>query len=208
MAPQNAILSGATIGLMIAAPIGPMAILCLKRTLSAGFRAGLSTGAGASTIHLAYSGLALLGLQQASLWLTSHRGSLGMFAAAIMLLFAARALRRRPAGISAPAASRRSLLGHYLSAVAFNSLNPMLLVLLVGAMTSILVPRQSVAGAEPALLLFGVFLGSFAWWFALSSVVAFVGSWLDARVVRVIDISVALAMAGFGVAALARSVGQ
>lgn len=203
MAPQDAILSGATIGLMIAAPIGPMAVLCIRRTLNAGFGAGLSTGAGASTIHFAYSGIALLGLHQASMWLMSHRRPLGVLAAAIMLYCAVRTLRPRSVR-AATGASKRSLLGNYLSAVAFNSLNPILLVLLFGAITSIIVPRQ-LAGDDVALLLPGVFLGSIAWWCGLSGVTALVGSRLDQRAVRVIDATAGIAMAGFGLAALTRS---
>ena len=61
----SALASGTVIGLSIAAPVGPMAILCINRTLKAGMKAGISTGAGASTVHAAYASVVLLGLQQA-----------------------------------------------------------------------------------------------------------------------------------------------
>ena len=52
MGSQDALMAEASIGLAIAAPIGPMAIIVVRRTLMGGFLAGMTTGAGASTIHL------------------------------------------------------------------------------------------------------------------------------------------------------------
>lgn len=88
--------SGVVIGLAIAAPIGPMAILCINRTLSAGIKAGISTRAGASTVTVAYASAVLLGLQQIGPFLATHRPLMGTVSAGLMLLFACRILHRKP----------------------------------------------------------------------------------------------------------------
>jgi threonine/homoserine/homoserine lactone efflux protein len=64
MSTLPSLLAGAVTGMMIAMPIGPMAILCMNHTMNSGFGAGLSTGFGASTVHVAYSAVILLGLHE------------------------------------------------------------------------------------------------------------------------------------------------
>ena len=68
----SALASGAVIGLSIAAPVGPMAILCINRSLNAGVTAGISTGAGASTVHTTYASVVLLSLRHVGPFLLNY----------------------------------------------------------------------------------------------------------------------------------------
>ena len=79
----SALASGVAIGLSVTIPIGPMAILCIHRTLNAGIRAGISTGAGASTVQVAYTSLVLLGFQHVGPFLSENREVMGLASAAI-----------------------------------------------------------------------------------------------------------------------------
>jgi threonine/homoserine/homoserine lactone efflux protein len=67
MSALPSLLAGARTGVIIAMPISPMAILCANRTLNSGLWAGLSTGFGASTVHVAYSGVILWAFMKAGL---------------------------------------------------------------------------------------------------------------------------------------------
>ena len=127
----SALASGAVIGLSIAAPVGPMALLCINRTLKVGIKAGIRTGAGASTVHAGYASVVLLGLQQAQPILATCRPVMSVLSAGLMLLFAWRILSRKAAANSRSEAD--SVLRNYVSAIAFKCINPMLLVLLIGA---------------------------------------------------------------------------
>jgi threonine/homoserine/homoserine lactone efflux protein len=98
-----------------------------QRTLSAGIKAGISTGAGASTVQVAYASVVLLGLQQLGPILAGCRPIMSTISAGLMVFFAWRILRRKPSASSGLDAG--SVLRNYGSAVAFNCLNPMLLVL-------------------------------------------------------------------------------
>jgi hypothetical protein len=89
-----ALFSGIGIGFMVAAPIGPMGILCIQRTLASGIATGLATGLGAATVHLAYSAVAVIGLGViVQPWIDAHTVALSVLSGVIMLAFAIRANR-------------------------------------------------------------------------------------------------------------------
>ena len=60
--PADMFLRGLAIGVAVAAPVGPIGLLCINRTLTAGFAAGLATGLGAATADAAYGAVAAFGL--------------------------------------------------------------------------------------------------------------------------------------------------
>ena len=79
------LLAGAGIGFSVAAPIGPIGILCIQRTLTSGLAAGLLTGLGAATVHVAYGAVAIAGLGAiAKPWLDAHAVALGLISAALL----------------------------------------------------------------------------------------------------------------------------
>ncbi len=201
----SALASGVVIGLSTAAPVGPMAILCINRTLEAGIKAGISTGAGASTVHAGYASVVLLGLQQAQPILTTYRPAMSVLSAALMLLFAGRILRRAPAANSGPDGG--SVLRNYVSAVAFNCLNPMLLVLLVGAVGVVIGPEPPL-GPAVSMVLLGVFAGSAGWWIVLSAVTCAARGRLSLAITQGISRTAAVGMVGFAALSLARVAGS
>ena len=102
---------GAVLGLSIAAPVGPMALLCFRTTLARGFRVGVLAGLGVAAGDVFYASLAAFGLSAASALLTGRQGWLGLVGGLYLLWFGLCALRRgRPPrrAAAAPAASRPS----------------------------------------------------------------------------------------------------
>lgn len=200
----SALISGVVIGLSIAAPVGPMVILCINRTLKAGIKAGISTGAGASTVASAYASVVLLGLQQVRPLLASCRPVTSVISAGLMLLFASRTLSRQAGSNSGSDAG--SILRNYVSAVAFNCLNPMLLVLLVGVFGVVIGPEPPV-GQEVSLVLPGVFAGSVGWWIVLSAVTSTLRERLSVSLTQCVNRAAAIGMVGFAAFSLARVLG-
>lgn len=197
------LVSGVVIGLSIAVPVGPMAILCINRTLQSGMKAGISTGAGASTVQAAYASAVMLGLQQIGPFLAENRPLLTSFSAALMLLFAGRILRRKPGSNSDSEVG--SVFWNFGSAVLLNCMNPMLVVLLIGAV--------GVVGPEPPLgpalsmVLIGVFAGSVAWWIVLTAVTAALRARLSAGLLLGFNRVAAACMASFAVISLIQVLG-
>src|SRR5829696_5685258 len=90
------VLAGIGVGVAVAAPVGPMGVLCIQRTLCLGFAAGLSTGLGAATVHLAFGTVAALGLgAMISTWIgTGAAQALSLVSAGLLFWFAARILKQ------------------------------------------------------------------------------------------------------------------
>jgi threonine/homoserine/homoserine lactone efflux protein len=167
MTELSAMACGAEIGLSIAAPIGPTAVLCISRSMNAGIMAGISTGAAASTVHATYASVVLFGLTRVGPMLATYHVAMNAGSAGRMLLFAWRILHQRIDANEGPA--RDSVIWNYGSAVGFCCFNPMLFVLLIGSVGVVIGPEPP-GGSAIWLMLFGVFIGSVGWWVALSAV--------------------------------------
>lgn len=163
-----ALLMGASVGLSIAAPIGPTSMMCIERTLAAGITRGVAAGFGVATVHLIYGALAIsggIGLAQAVLCTT-----LVPFASGLLLLWFAVRILRRSTVLAVAHGGRRTLASSYCGAVSFGFLNPATPVLFAAA-TPTLIGGE--AASQAPFLISGVFLGSLVWWCALSG-----GIWL------------------------------
>jgi len=198
-----ALASGAGMGFTVAAPIGPMGMLCVQRTLACNAAAGLATGLGAATVHLAYSAIAILGLGSlAQTWMQANAFTLGALSGVAMLWFAIRS-RRSGAGTRGTSdIDRVPLKRAYLSAIALGVTNPVTIVLFFAASNAF--PNQP---AAPSLVV-GVFLGSTAWWIILSTVVATARSRFDANILALSSRLASLVLLLLGVFTLLRIAGK
>lgn len=201
MGHQQALLAGASIGLMIAAPFGPMAVLIIQRTLDRGFSTGMATATGASTINLLHAAIAIHGLNQAVLHLQDHRQALAALLAIVLLILAARSLvsvARPPTRVDRAGAS---LARNYLTAMAFNAVNPLGFALLLGAFSTVTGLTAQTPFTNWSIVA-GIFLGSIGWWLCLVSTTATLGCRLSPNYRKLLDVTAALAMAGLGFKAM------
>ena len=200
------VLTGLLIGLSIAAPIGPMGILCIQRTLASGMRIGLSTGLGAATMNLVYASLVVAFFGQAAGWV-EHRAHLIAACSGVFLLWtAARLFWRRAAG-PAGAPVRATAAGAYLSAAMLNATNPMSLVLMFALLSPVLGGAAAPVGWRSAALLGGLFGGAVTWWVCLSGATAALRRRLRPGVLVQVNRVAGALIAGYGLLALARSLG-
>lgn len=164
------LLKGAVIGCAIAAPVGPIGVLCIRRTLAAGRASGLATGLGAATADAFYGMVAGFGLTAISDFLLGYRLWLQGIGGLFLLGLGIRTFFARPAG-SGAAARAPSGLSSYLSSVVLTLTNPAT-ILSFAAVFAGLGFGQGVAGYRDATaLVAGVFLGSTAWWLILTAAV-------------------------------------
>ena len=152
------VLTGATIGLSIAAPMGASSILCIQQTLSRGLSTGFATGFGVATVHLIYSALAVVsGTLLLGAWFSAP--PILLLSGMLLLAFSIR-IYRRDLVIAEMSVGKRKLIASYCGAVGFGFLNPVTPVLFAAA-----VPGLATQGREalPAMIV-GVFIGSACWW--------------------------------------------
>jgi threonine/homoserine/homoserine lactone efflux protein len=177
---------GFTLGFIIAAGVGPISLLVIRRTLAAGRAVGLASGFGVATADATYGGIAAFGLSAISDLLVGGGRILGLVGGLFLLWLAWNAIRARP-GIEASVTERRGgLVGAYLSILGLTLANPMT-ILSFGALFA----GSGLTGSNPgesALITLGVFAGSSAWWVVLTTAIALLRTRVTARWLRAINI--------------------
>ena len=160
-------LAGLALGLAIAAPIGPMGILCIGRTMGVGVGAGIATGLGAATIHASYGAAAAYGLGTSGLWAGTSGIVFGITSAMIMFWLAMRMLRVPQLAMPGAPPLRKAghRVGMYASALAFGAVNPTTLLFFAAAVPTL---TQFQSPHAPVWLAAGIFTGSILWWISLS----------------------------------------
>jgi len=167
---------GLIIGFTIAAAVGPITLLVVRRTIDHGGIYGFASGLGVATADATYGAIAAFGLTAITSLLVSNHTLLGLIGGAVIVFLGIRIARSHPTG-PAPDAERPGLAGAFASIYALTMTNPLTIVLYAGVFAGIgLVAGSSFLDA--AVLTLAVWAGSTLWWVLLCSVVA----WLRGRV--------------------------
>ena len=162
-------LKGLIIGFSIAAPVGAIGVLCIKRTLTQGQLAGFVSGIGAATADSLYGCIAGFGLTFVSRFLTAQQFWLQVIGGVFLCYLGVKTFLDKPVKESI-LVNKSSLLNAYFSTFCLTLINPST-ILSFAAIFAGLGLTNTTYGSE-ALLIAGVFLGSAAWWLILSSSVS------------------------------------
>lgn len=204
----SAFLTGLAFGLALAMPVGPIGLLCIRRSLEDGFATGFATGLGAAVADAGYGAIAAFGLTAVSAFLLSWQDVLALVGGALLLWLGLASWRTPPAAAAAVRA-RRPLAAFAQTAVltAGNPQTVLTFAALVGGLGVGIGTGAADWGRASALVL-GVFLGSAGWWLVLAGGVA---GWLRGRLgegrIRWINRAAGAVIAGFGLVAIARGLG-
>ena len=193
---------GMIIGFAIAAPVGPIGVLCIRRTLAEGRISGLVSGLGAATADALYGAVAALGLTFVAEFLVGGQGWLRLVGGAFLLFLGVRTFLARPADRAAPAA-RSGLPGAYASALFLTLTNPTTILSFAAIFAGLGVAVGADGDVLSAMsLVLGVFLGSATWWFVLSGVTSLFRTRLSVRGLRWVNRISGAVIAAFGVLAV------
>jgi threonine/homoserine/homoserine lactone efflux protein len=187
--------------LAIAAPVGPIGLLCIRRTLAEGRLLGLVSGLGAATADGFYGSVAGFGLTSISGLLVGQQVWLRLIGGAFLCYLGVRIFTSRPA-TETVSATYRSLGSAYASTLALTLTNPLTILSFAAIFAGLGVAGQRHGFAQAGALVLGVFLGSAIWWCLLSGLVGLYRSRLTPRRLRWINRISGVAIAGFGVVAL------
>jgi threonine/homoserine/homoserine lactone efflux protein len=192
---------GFVLGFTIAAAVGPISLLCIRRTLAEGRVVGLASGLGVATADATYGAIAAFGLTAVTDVLVDWRRVLGVVGGLFLLFLAWRTFRAVPGEAAANGAGRRGGLGGaYVSTLGLTLTNPMTILSFAALFVGL-----DVTGAdavEAGLLTAGVFLGSAAWWVVLVSVVGALRSRVTPTVLRRVNVASGLLIGAFALVAL------
>jgi threonine/homoserine/homoserine lactone efflux protein len=190
-------LQSALIGLSIAAPVGPIGLLTIQRSLNQGAAAGLATGLGAAVADALYGAVGAFGVTALIGAMTGARVPLALGGGGFLLWLAWRSWRAPPAEQAAAAPGGADLLRCFAGTFVLTLSNPATILSFI-AVFGTLAGRMS-TGA-PWTMVSGVLVGSALWWLALSQVVAHGRRRFDARWRRRVNRASALLLAGFALA--------
>jgi threonine/homoserine/homoserine lactone efflux protein len=174
-------LKGIAVGAIIAVPVGPVGVLCLRRTIFEGQLAGLVSGLGAASADAFFGIIAAFGLTFISHWLLGYESVLRAAGGCYLLYAGAHALTRPTPAVEDRQSRPQSLFRGFASTFVLTVTNPITILVFLGIFEAL-----GLSGARATLLLAsmlvaGVWSGSFVWWLLLSLGIGVFRSSIGAR---------------------------
>lgn len=193
-------LKAIVLGLSIAAPVGPIGVLCIRRTLAQGRAHGFASGLGAATADAAYGLIGGLGLSIISTFLVNQNMVLRLIGSVFLCYLGVRTLLDSPAAAAATSPIATSgLLSSYASTLALTLTNPMTILSFAAIFAGL---NVKATGAEVMPLVAGVFCGSALWWLVLAGIAGLVRERLSPNVMVWINRASGVVIIVFGLVAL------
>ena len=167
------LLRGWLLGFAIAAPVGPIGVLCIRRTLADGRLIGFLSGLGAATADMLYGAVAAFGITAVQILLLKQQVWLQLVGGVFLVYLGIRTFLTRPANHGAEVPAARGKLSAYLTTLGLTLTNPATILSFTVIFAGFRLSDIPGGFLAPAVLVLGVFLGSAAWWLFLSASVAF-----------------------------------
>jgi len=195
---------GFVLGFVIAAAVGPISLLVIRRTLGEGRIVGLASGLGVATADATYGGIAAFGLTAVTDVLVGGERILGLLGGLFLVWLAWGTVRSSGATAATVAQRRGGLPGAYLSILGLTLTNPLTILSFAALFAGLGITNRT--AVEAGLMTLGVFAGSAAWWIVLTSVVAVLRARLTTGILRAITVISGLLIGGFGLLAMALAI--
>jgi threonine/homoserine/homoserine lactone efflux protein len=194
-------IKGLIFGFSIAAPVGPIGILCIRRSLTNGWMAGLLTGMGAATADACYGCVAGFGLAGITGFVVGQRAWIQTFGGLFLCWLGLRIFLSGADEKPAAEASGSAAMG-YLSALFLTLTNPMTILSFAAVFAGMGLGGIGAGQVAAGWLVVGVFSGSMAWWIILTSVSRLFNTRMSANAMRWINRFSGVMLTGFGLAAV------
>ncbi len=194
------LIGGIIVGLMIAMPVGPVNILCIRRTIRAGWRSGVISGLGAAVADMLYGGIAGFSITLVIQFLVREQYWIRFFGGILLVGIGIRYFFKRPTPLDARIQNRGSAYSDIRSTFLLTLTNPTT-VLSFLALLAALGMGNSRHWWLTVFLVGGIFCGSMLWWIVLSVIVNHFRDRFNDHLLLLMNRFAGLAIGGFGVAA-------
>ena len=196
------VVRGFILGFTIAAAVGPISLLVIRRTIAQGRLYGLVSGFGVATADATYGAIAAFGLAAITDVLVNARVALGLAGGVFLLGLAWQTIRSSPTEAATPAPTgRRGYAGAYLSILALTMANPMTILSFGALFAGLGVTTGATGGAASVVV--GVLLGSATWWVVLTTVVGRLRGRMTSSWIQRINIGSGVLIGAFALVAIA-----
>ncbi len=179
-------IQGIIIGLTLAVPVGPIALICIQRTLTDGRIHGIFSGIGVATADSFYAAVTVLGLTMISGVIVTHQVLFRFLAGIVLIFVGVRVFMSLPSCISTKTV-HETYFKDYLSMVGIAIANPLTLVFFLIVLPGFGVVINSTAFLSAAEFIAGVFFGSTAWWILLCGTIGSMRSRFSVKTLGLIN---------------------
>ena len=197
------LLKGTLIGFSIAAPVGPIGVLCIRRTIAQGRIAGFVSGLGAASADAIYGCIAGFGLTFISQFLVKQQNTLSLVGGIFLLYLGIKTFFAKSSGEKLEN-NEKGLWSAYLSTFFLTLTNPITILSFVAIFAGMGIVSESGDYLSASMLVLGVFTGSMLWWGLLSGGASFFQKKINAGGLVWINKISGLIITVFGVVALFR----
>jgi len=194
------------IGFSIAAPVGPIGIICIRRTLAVGRRSGLISGLGAATADALYGAIAAFGMAFIATFLINQSTWLRLGGGIFLIFLGMRILFSAPEEIvdaNPGLQNHRNLISDYLSIFFLTISNPLTILSFAAVFAGFGATFfESRDYPSATLMVLGIFLGSSSWWFFLTYITSLFRNRINTATMRWINRIAGAIIIVFGIMAI------
>jgi threonine/homoserine/homoserine lactone efflux protein len=194
-------IKGIVLGFSVAAPVGPIGVLCIRRTLAHGRASGFATGLGAPAADAMYGVIAGFGLTFVTSTLVEHQLWFRLLGGIFLFYLGINTFLAKPK-TSHIASQSRGFYKDFISTFFLTTANPMTILAFVAMFAGLGVGNFAANYTASSLLVLGVVLGSAAWWFILSGGVSLTRHKIDLTTLGWVNKVAGIIIFAFGVLAL------
>lgn len=160
---------GIIIGVIVSAPLGPVGVLCIQRTLNKGRWYGFVTGIGASMSDIAYALLTGYGMSFVFDYVNKNIFYLQLFGSVLLLAFGVYTFRSNPVKSLRPVSgSKGTYLHNLITAFLVTLSNPLIIFLFIGLFARFAFVSEGVLVFEAVTGYVAIALGALSWWFGIT----------------------------------------
>jgi len=198
------LIGGIIVGLMIAMPVGPVNILCIQRTLEAGWRSGVISGIGAAAADMLYGGIAGFSITLVVQFLVREQFWIRFLGGILLVVIGIAYFFKRPGALNANEQNRGSAYSDLRSTFLLTLTNPTTVLSFLAVLAALGMGSHRQWWLT-VFLVVGIFCGSMVWWIVLSSIVNHFRDRFSDHTLLLMNRFAGLAIGGFGVAAFVLS---
>jgi len=189
---------GFVIGLAVAIPVGPIALLCMRRTLERGFLIGFGTGLGAAVADLFYASIAAFGISAIEEVLLEYRTTLSFIGGIFLLVLAAHTAMGKAAVEREVNPRTGSAVTAFASGFVLTATNPLTVLGFVAIFAGFGVGQGLTDTSRAVALVIGVMAGSILWWLILNGIIARIRHFFAPRTLQRVNLAAGALIAAFG----------
>ena len=193
------LIGGIIVGLMIAMPVGPVNILCIRRTIGAGWRSGVISGVGAAAADMLYGGIAGFSITLVIQFLVREQFWIRLLGGILLVVIGIFYFFKRPAALDARLQDRESAYSDIRSTFLLTLTNPTTVLSFLALLAALGMGAQRHWWLT-VFLVGGIFCGSMMWWIVLSVIVNHFRDRFNDRLLLLMNRFAGVAIGGFGVA--------